>query len=66
MKIFVNGREFEVAPGSSVAALLALKGLDPRRVFVAVNGDVVGVEDQDSRGLVEADRIELVSFVGGG
>lgn len=66
MKITLNGKESEIAPGSSVAALLGQLGLDSRQVVAELNGGILPRADFAARQLAEGDSLELVHFVGGG
>jgi len=52
--------------GATVAGLLEHLGLGVRRVAVEVNGDVVPREAHARTPLAEGDRVEVVTFVGGG
>jgi thiazole synthase len=51
---------------SSVAGLLAIMGVDPARVAVERNEDVVPRKTWAEAPLAEGDAVEIVSFVGGG
>ena len=54
-------------PGSlSVADLLGELNRDPRKTAVEVNRNVVRREDQVTHLLVDGDRVEIVTMVGGG
>jgi len=66
MRIRVNGRDREVAPGATVSALLEELGLLPARLAVERNGRVVAKPDYPSVALEEGDVVEVVHFVGGG
>ena len=50
----------------TVAALLALRGLDPQRVAVERNGAIVPRDAFAATVLTDDDVLEIVSFVGGG
>jgi sulfur carrier protein len=64
--ISVNGEPSDVAPGTTVAQLLADRGAPDRGVAVAIDGEVVPRGDW-SRTTVEDDaRIEVVMAVQGG
>ena len=52
--------------GVTIAALVREAGLEGRRVAVEVNGDVVPRAEHGTRRLADGDRVELVTFVGGG
>ena len=66
MKIALNGEPYEVAGPMTLTALLALLNIDPRRVAVEHNLDVVKRSHYDSTQIQEGDQIEIVNFVGGG
>jgi len=66
MTIILNGDPREVAGPLTLTALLAQLDIDPRRVAVEHNLDVVKRARYDSTQIQEGDRIEIVNFVGGG
>jgi thiamine biosynthesis protein ThiS len=66
VRITLNGREREVAAGSTVALLLEDLGLTTSRLAVERNGRVVPKPDFPTIGLEDGDVLELVHFVGGG
>lgn len=66
MQLTVNGQTKTVGDSISIAELLASLSLDPSRVAVEVNEDVVSRRTFESVELREGDRIEIVTFVGGG
>lgn len=64
--IIVNGEEFEIASGWSVAKLVEERGLDRNRVAVELNGEIVPRGTFDDTLLHDGDKVEIVHFVGGG
>jgi thiamine biosynthesis protein ThiS len=66
MTIEVNGESRKIEDGQTVAALL--KDLDIRadRVAVELNLEILNRSDFETRGLREGDRLEILSFIGGG
>lgn len=66
MQIVVNGAQREVPPGATVAVLLGVIGLGDRRVAVEVNEHVVPKARHHDTALAPGDRVEIVTFVGGG
>lgn len=56
----------EAAEGKSVAQVLQEKGIDLSNVAVERNGEIVPKRQYDSVILTAEDRLEIVSFVGGG
>ena len=61
----VNGTELALA-GKTVAEYLATTNYDPKRIAVERNGDIVFKSQYDATVLKNGDRLEIVSFVGGG
>lgn len=64
--VVVNGESRSVAQGTTVAALIGELGLGDRRVAVERNRDVVPRAQHTTTVLEAGDRLELVTFVGGG
>ena len=63
--IIVNGEQKEVGP-LSVLGLLEMLVIDPRRVAVELNLEILPKPDYATTALEDGDRIEIVQFVGGG
>ncbi|PIE71328.1 MAG: thiamine biosynthesis protein ThiS [Deltaproteobacteria bacterium] len=66
MKIRVNGAEETVASGITVGAYLAARDVDPAHVVVELNGEILSADAREGQVLTDADRMEIVTFVGGG
>ncbi len=66
MEIKVNGESRSVAQGLTITALLAEMGIQPGRIAVEVNEQIVPKAEHSSTPLVAGDKVEIVSFVGGG
>lgn len=66
MKITLNGESREVEPGLTVGQLLGELKLEPLRVAVEINQNLVRRATFAETPLREGDRIEIVTFVGGG
>ncbi len=66
MRITVNGDPREVAPGTTVRALLEQLGLTRGPVAVERNREVVPRAEHENTELAEGDVLEVVHFVGGG
>jgi thiazole synthase len=62
----VNGEARTLPEPLTVAQLLERLGYDRRRVAVEINGEVVPVARHAEQALSAADRIEIVTLVGGG
>ena len=61
----VNGEEL-ASVGMTVAEYLASTQYDAKRIAVEVNGDIVPKAKYSETVLQDGDRVEIVSFVGGG
>ena len=66
MRIVLNGDPYEVAGPLTLTALLDHLNVDPRRVAVEHNLDVVKRAHYDSTQIRDGDQVEIVNFVGGG
>jgi sulfur carrier protein len=66
MQVVVNGSPREVSPGCTVAALLAELRVEPRHVAVEINLELLPRAQHSRYALVEGDRLEVVTLVGGG
>ena len=66
MTAHVNGKPMELPAESTIAGLIERLGLGPSRVAVEVNKELVVKKQWESTRLKEGDRVEVVTFVGGG
>ncbi len=66
MRVWVNGDALELEAGATVLRLLERAGIDPVRVAVERNRDIVPRQSYANECLAEGDRLEIVTFVGGG
>ena len=64
--IRVNGERRRVPGGISIAAMLAELGLDPQRVAVERNLEIVPRSTLGEVRVEDGDAYEIVHFVGGG
>jgi thiamine biosynthesis protein ThiS len=66
MTLTVNGKPQEIADGATVADLLRALELPPERVAVERNRAIVPRATFGTAALAAGDRLEIVTFVGGG
>jgi sulfur carrier protein len=66
VQVTVNGDARAVAPGTTVAGLVAELGLEPRGIAVAVDGEVVTRRRWPDRVLVAGAQVEVLSIAQGG
>ena len=64
--VVINGQPQTVNTGTTVEKLIADLGLGDRRVAVERNRSVVPRAEHATTTLVDGDKLELVTFVGGG
>ncbi len=66
MKIRINGEIKELEQEVNLSRLIELFSLPSRRIAVELNREVVRKKDWENVIVKDADRIEIVHFVGGG
>jgi sulfur carrier protein len=66
MQLLVNGESREVPDGLTVATLLKHLAINAPRVAVELNAEVVVKTRHHDTPLSAGDRVEIVTFVGGG
>ena len=66
MHIQVNGESRQVHGEINVTGLLRDLQLNAERVAVEINLEILERMDFDARTLKEGDRVEIMSFIGGG
>ncbi|MCX8131738.1 MAG: sulfur carrier protein ThiS [Clostridia bacterium] len=66
MNITVNGKCEEIQETLKLLDFLEAKGLDPKKVVVEYNNEIIKREDWGSVWLKDNDKLEVLRFVGGG
>jgi thiamine biosynthesis protein ThiS len=66
MKVFINGEIKEIPGEVNLTELLENFSLPQERVAVELNKEVVRKRDWETILVKDADKIEIVHFVGGG
>ena len=66
MQIRINGEDKQIADGLTVAELLAELSLEPTRVAVERNKQLVRRTTFSEAALADGDQLEIVTLVGGG
>ena len=64
--MIVNGKEITLQKEISVHELLLNEGYDPQKVAVEKNGNIVPKKFFENEKLADGDKLEIVTFVGGG
>lgn len=62
----MNGEPRQVEQGLSVSGLLAQLGVSLNYLVVEQNGTIIPCDEFDSTTLNADDRVEVISFIGGG
>ncbi len=66
MTIVVNGNIIEIEGSLSLRDLTEMKRLDIEKIVIELNGRIVPKDSYDETLLCHNDKLEIVSFVGGG
>jgi len=66
MRLRVNGEDKQMPDGATVAELLTAMALEPTRVAVERNKDLVRRTTFAETTLADGDELEIVTLVGGG
>ena len=66
MRLTINGEDRSFDGIADIAGLVRVLGLDPRKVAVERNLEIVPRSTYDRAALFEGDKLEIVQFVGGG
>jgi len=66
MLITVNGEKKETPEGLTIAGLLQFLKVQPERVAVELNLDIVKKDRYSTTPVKEGDSVEIVSFMAGG
>ena len=66
LQIQVNGERRDCRSGATVGDLLRELDIKTERVAVELNLEILDRQEFDRRGLKAGDRVEILSFIGGG
>ena len=64
--IIVNGKEINLTENTTVAEYLEQNQYQVKRIAVELNGDILPKYGYSDTMLKDGDRLEVVTFVGGG
>ncbi len=66
ISVIINGKSDNIQEGTSLLTLLENLDIDPGRVAVEHNMEIVNKNDFNDTVLKENDTLEIITFVGGG
>jgi thiamine biosynthesis protein ThiS len=66
MQLTINGEARQYDALASLSSLIEALGLDPRKVAIERNLEIVPRSTYAATPLADGDRIEIVHFIGGG
>jgi thiazole synthase len=66
LNVTLNGESRAIDPGLTVKSLLESLGLDPAKIAVERNLEIVPRSTYDAVAVADGDRFEIVHFIGGG
>lgn len=64
--IILNGKEKEQYSDLFLTELLEREGYDIRKIAVEINGEIISKAIYNKKRVKSGDKVEVVSFVGGG
>ena len=62
----VNGKKLEVTDGATITALLEELNINPLRVAIQLNLEIIKRERYDTTTLRAGDKLEIITFMAGG
>jgi sulfur carrier protein len=66
MQIIVNGKKYKIKENQNILMLLKKLGFKMSKVAVEINQDLIPRETYESVILKKGDKVEIVTFLGGG
>lgn len=66
IEVIVNGETLEIADSLNLPGLLEQIGMNPRLIAVEYNGEILHRQFWVETRIVNGDRLEIVTIVGGG
>ncbi len=66
MELMVNGKKLEATDGATISALLNELKINPLRVGVQLNLEIIKREQYERTALKAGDRLEIITFMAGG
>ena len=66
IKIFLNGELLEIESGLSLSQLLINFEIDPNKIAIEKDLEIINPQDFNKIILTENSKIEIVHFIGGG
>jgi sulfur carrier protein len=66
MNMLVNGENYQFDAGLTIGQLLKQLDLQPDRVVLELNQNIINITDNINTELHEKDKLEIIQFVGGG
>ncbi len=66
MELMVNGKKLEVTDGATITTVLGELNINPLRVAVQLNLEIIKRERYEETMLKAGDRLEIITFMAGG
>ena len=66
MKIFLNGKKINVGNNLTAQQLLSELGYQDKRIALEINGEVTPKSEYSNKIIVENDKVEIITAIGGG
>jgi len=66
VNVILNGNSIQLQADTRLLTLLEIKGLEPERIVIEYNNNILNKEKWGSIVIKENDKVEVLSFVRGG
>ena len=66
IRIRLNGKEELIKDGITIMDLLKEIDINPQRITIELNGDIISKSKYSEKIIKEGDKMEIVQFIGGG
>lgn len=66
MELMINGKPRQAEDGVTITALLEELKINPLRVAVQLNLEIIKREEYEKTALKSGDRLEIITFMAGG
>jgi len=66
MKVFLNGKQINVDNNLTAEQLISYVGYQNKRIALEINGEVTPKSEYSNKIIVENDKVEVITAIGGG
>jgi len=66
MNVTVNGKSYKIQAGETIAGLVKKQNPSKQRIAVLLNDELIPTDKREGHILEQGDRVEILTFAGGG